>query len=87
MDQARLVPHAERNLRCPGCGGGTFHTFSAVGVELDLCEICGSVFLDGAEVSSFLKRGRSEQSRLANATQIMVDSADSVANIIFGVLK
>jgi hypothetical protein len=70
-------PAAERPLRCPKCGAGTFRVLSAVGVELDLCGQCGGAFLDGPEVGAFLRRGRSKQSPIG----VVADSIDGVAGV------
>jgi Zn-finger nucleic acid-binding protein len=70
-----------RSLRCPLCGAGTFHTLTAVGVEMDLCGKCGGAFLDGDEIASFLRRGRSKRGPVGSVLDAFND-IDSVAKIV-----
>jgi Zn-finger nucleic acid-binding protein len=55
----------------------------AIGVELDVCRICGGAFLDWQEVDAFLKRGRQTQSPIAD----MLNDASSAADIVAIVLR
>jgi Zn-finger nucleic acid-binding protein len=59
LRRANKSDPSKRPLRCPSCRASSFHSLGAVGVELDMCGICGGCYLDSEEVKTFLRTGRS----------------------------
>ncbi len=59
LHRASKSDPSKRPLRCPSCRASSLHGLGAVGVELDMCGICGGCYLDSEEVKTFLFAGRS----------------------------
>jgi hypothetical protein len=78
--EALAAPASRRPLACPDCKTLTFHTIVAAGIDIDLCDICGGIYLDAEEIDSLRSAGREGSSALAIAENV-IDGAGSVIEI------
>jgi Zn-finger nucleic acid-binding protein len=72
LNRANRSDPSKRPLQCPSCRTPSFHGLGAVGVELDMCRTCGGCYLDGEEVKTFLRVGRSDVMSVTEFLDLLV---------------